>query len=61
MFTLVAIELGLISSKSQYIAVKDETYVYIAVQLDIRDENFSSANNIGNVMESLFWFAYEQE
>ena len=60
MFTLVAIEQGLISPKSQYIAIKNDTYVYLVVQLGIRDKKFSSANNTGNVMESLFWFAYEQ-
>ena len=57
----MAIERGLISSKSQYIAVKNDTYVYLAVQLGIIDKNFSSANNIGNVMESLFWCAYAQK
>ena len=61
MFTLVAIERGLISPKSQYIAIKNGTYVYIAEALGIRNDYYRNASNTGNVMESLFWFAYEQK
>ena len=57
-FTLVAIERDAISKKSQFVAIKNPTYVQLADKLGIRDTFYSSANNTGNVMESLFWFAY---
>ena len=60
MFTLLAIEREKISNKSQYVAVKNETYVQLADKLGIRHAHYSSPNNTGNVMESLFWLAYEQ-
>ena len=60
MFTLLAIEREKISNKSQYVAVKNETYVQLADKLGIRHAHYSSPNNTGNVMESLCWLAYEQ-
>ena len=60
MFTLLAIEREKISNKSQYVAVKNETYVQLADKLGIKHAHYSSANNTGNVMESLCWLAYEQ-
>ena len=60
-FTLVAIERGAISKRSQYVAIKNPTYVQLAEKLGIRHTYFSSANNTGNVMESLCWLAYEQK
>ena len=60
-FTLLAIERQKISNKSQYAAIQNATYVELADKLGIRDTYYSSPNNTGNVMESLCWFAYEQE
>ena len=56
----MAIEREKISNKSQYVAVKNETYVQLADKLGIKHAHYSSANNTGNVMESLCWLAYEQ-
>ena len=60
MFTLLAIEREKISNNIKYVAVKNETYVQLAEKLGVKNEYYSSANNTGNVMESLCWFAYEQ-
>ena len=57
----MAIEREVISEKSQYVAIKNETYVQLARKLGIRHKHYSSANNTGNVMESLCWLAYEQK
>ena len=57
----MAIERKAISRKSQYVAIKNPTYVQLADQLGIRHTVYSSANNTGNVMESLCWLAYEQK
>ena len=57
----MAIEREAISQKSQYVAIKNPTYVRLADELGIRDTVYSSANNTGNVMESLCWLAYEQK
>ena len=57
----MAIERNAISQKSQYVAIKNPTYVQLADELGIRDTVYSSANNTGNVMESLCWLAYEQK
>ena len=61
MFTLLAIERGAILPKSHYVVIKNKTYVHIADKLGITNDYYNSANNTGNVMESLFWFAYEQK
>ena len=61
MFTLVAIERKAIAENSQYIAVKNRTYVQLAQKLQIRNKYFSNANNTGNVLESLCWLAYEKK
>ena len=58
---MFAIERGAIANKSKYVAITNETYVQIADTLGIKHEYYSSANNTGNVMESLSWFAYEQK
>ena len=60
-FTMVAIERQAISKKSLYVAISNGTYVWLAEKLEIRHEYYSNANNTGNVMESLSWFAYEQK
>ena len=60
-FTLVAIERNAISKRSQYVAIKNPTYVQLAEKLGIRHTYYSSASNTGNVMESLCWLAYEQK
>ena len=57
----MAIEREAISQKSQYVAIKNPTYVQLAEELGIRHTVYSSANNTGNVMESLCWLAYEQQ
>jgi len=36
-------------------------YVDLADKLDIRNDYFRSASNTSNLMESLFWLAYEQK
>ena len=61
MFTLLAIERRAILSKSQYVAIKKDTYVQLAKKLGLGNDYYSSPNNTGNVMEALFWFAYEQK
>ena len=57
----MAIERKAISQQALYVAIKNETYVQLADQLGIRHTYYSSANNTGNVIESLCWLAYEQK
>ena len=60
MYTMLAIEREVISKKSHYIAIHNDTYVKLANALGIRDRTYSSPNNTGNVCEALCWLAYEQ-
>ena len=61
MYTMVAIEREVISKNSHYIAIGNETYVRLADALGIRDRDYSSPNNTGNVCEALCWLALEQK
>ena len=59
-FTLVAVERGHIKPTSAYAVIHNHVYVKLAVNLGIVNSTFCSENNVGNVLECLFWFAYEQ-
>ena len=60
-FTLVAVERKVVSTKIFYVAIKNDTYVHLADRLGIRHTHYSNANNTGNVLESLCWLALEQK
>ena len=60
-FTLVAIERGLVKATCSYVVIFNHVYVKLATNLGILNDTYKSENNTGNVMECLFWFAYEQK
>ena len=60
MFTLVTIERQNVIDKCKYSVICNDVYKEMATSLDIQHSVYSNANNVGNVMESLFWLAYEQ-
>ena len=60
MFTMIAIERNSLSKKSPYVAVKNNTYVKLAEELDIKHSYYCSASSTGNVCKCLCWLAYEQ-
>ena len=61
MFTLVSIERQNIIDKVKYSVICNGVYKEMATSLDIHHSVYSNANNVGNIMESLVWLAYEQQ
>ena len=61
MFTLVSIERQNITDKFKNSVICNGVYKEMATSLDIHHSVYSNANNVGNIMESLFWLAYEQQ
>ena len=61
MSMLVSIERKKLKSTCRWVTIPNSVYMYLATVMEIRHPVYCGSNNVGNTMECLMWFAYEQK